>query len=90
MKMTEEKVELRNQEYDENDEVVFAMTFSVPVQWLKNWLENNNDGRDIPAFLDAYDSDDSGAIYDDALLENVMTDEVVEIDTRDDFDDDDE
>ena len=86
----EANVNLRYQEYDENDDRKFAMTFDVPTEWLETYVTVDSPYLSLQVFLDQYDSDDSGEVYDAADADGVLSNEIVELDLRDELGSDDE
>lgn len=69
-------VNLECYHYDEEDYCDKVTTFCVPKLWLMKYLELDSDVK-LNEFLEEYCSEDTEQIYSQALLEGVITEEVV-------------
>lgn len=80
----EEKLNLRYQEYDANDDCIFAMTYNVPLGWAQTFVVDELGFDSLQDFIDTYNSDDSDDVYVYADQLGMISDEVFEVDLRDD------
>lgn len=67
----EKNVELLLNRYDENDFNYETIHFTVE----RNWLEEEISPQTVEEYLEEYDSDDSGFIYDYAMLYDKILEE---------------